>query len=270
MDVQSIVARPELSGTEWSVAVESLDGARIADVSSTRLLRTASVAKVFLLIDVADRIESGTLDPHLPLKRTPEARVMDSGIWQHLETDTLPLADVARLVGIASDNWATNVLLDLVGLDDVRRQSETYAPGGSRLLDRVRDQRGVGHPETLSVGCAADWVAIFAGIDGGKIVSPDVSSRVRHWLGGGLDLSMVASAFGLDPLSHLQPDRGFAVWNKTGTDAGVRADIGVVEGPSGAFAYAVVCNWDAESDGPRDSVLRAMRDIGGVLRSACA
>ena len=270
MDLESILARPELLGTDWSIAVDSVDGARIAEVSPTRLLRTASVAKVFLLIAVANRIESGTLDQRMPVSRTAEAHVKDSGIWQHLEIDALPLTDVARLVGMASDNWATNVLLDIVGLDEVRVQSDAYALLGSMLLDRVRDRRGIDHPETLSVGCAADWVAIFAGILRGKIVTPELSSRVRDWLSAGLDLSMVAGAFGLDPLSHLEPDRGFELWNKTGTDAGVRADVGVITGPRGTYIYAVICNWDVESDLPRDSVLRAMRDVGRELRSGCS
>ena len=49
------------------------------------------------------------------------------------------------------------------------------------------------------------------------------------WLGLGCDLSMVASAFNLDPLARTTMTRGFTLVNKTGTAAGVRADVGFVE-----------------------------------------
>jgi beta-lactamase class A len=79
---------------------------------------------------------------------------------------------------------------------------------------------------------------------------------------------MVASAFGLDPLAHAGgADRGITLWNKTGTDSGVRADVGAVRHGTGTVAYAVICNWRAEDRAdPRDQVLAAMRAIGDLLR----
>ena len=62
----------------------------------------------------------------------------------------------------------------------------------------------------------------------GDAVSTSVSSQVLGWLATGVDLSMVGAAFGLDPLAHAVPDRGISLHNKTGTDAGVRADVGLV------------------------------------------
>ena len=60
-----------------------------------------------------------------------------------------------------------------------------------------------------------------------------VSRRLRRWLSANTDLSMVASAFCLDPLAHFEPDRGIMLVNKTGTNAGVRADAGRVDGTRG-------------------------------------
>ncbi|RLV52388.1 serine hydrolase, partial [Aeromicrobium phragmitis] len=86
------------------------------------------------------------------------------------------------------------------------------------------------------------------------------------------DLSMVASAFGLDPLAHREADRSVRLANKTGTDAGVRADVGVVGGPDAAIAYAVLAQWDPDGGDRRDDVLSAMAAIGqwvsGRLRRA--
>ena len=53
------------------------------------------------------------------------------------------------------------------------------------------------------------------------------------------DLSIVASAFDLDPLSH----DGTTLRNKTGTDDGVRVDVSIVTGPVGTLSYAVLADW---------------------------
>jgi beta-lactamase class A len=79
---------------------------------------------------------------------------------------------------------------------------------------------------------------------------------------------MVGSAFGLDPLAHREADRGITLWNKTGTDAGVRADVGVVHGPRRALAYAVLAEWSPTADPAlRDRVLAVMGETGRGLRS---
>lgn len=269
MDLAPILQRPRLAATTWGVAVSALDGSAAYEQGAGALLRTASVAKLFLLVEVATRIEDGLLDPALLLHRDTVERVGDSGLWQHLTVPALPVADLARLVGTLSDNWATNALLQHVGIEAVLRRAAALAPGGSALLDRVRDVRGPDDPGTLSIGCAADWVAIMAGLARGEVVSAAVSHRVLDWLAGGADLSMVGGAFGLDPLAHVAPDRGLRLWSKTGTDTGVRADVGVVTGPRGGLAYAVICNWEGGEADPRDEVLAALRDLGAELRASC-
>ncbi len=75
-----------------------------------------------------------------------------------------------------------------------------------------------------------------------EVVDRDVSRTVLRWVGTNTDLSMVASAFDLDPLAPAEPDRGVRLVNKTGTISTVRADVGVVEGPAANTANAVLAS----------------------------
>lgn len=205
--------------------------------------RTASIGKLLLLLEVAQALEGGALRRDEPLDRRSVEPVADSGLWQHLDADVLPLHDVALLVASVSDNLATNVLLHRVGLP---------APRGTVALhDRVRDARGPEHPPTLSTGTAADLALLMT----------ELPEQVRAWLRTGTDLSMVASAFGLDPLAHDGDD----LVNKTGTDSTVRADVGLV----GGIAYAVLAEWDAGLD-LRHAVLAGMRLVGEAVRGRLA
>lgn len=96
-----------------------------------------------------------------------------------------------------------------------------------------------------------------------------MSRRVIAWLALDTDQSMVAGAAGLDPLAHTGRDRGIALWNKTGTQSGVRSDVGVIDGPDGAVAYALLAAWDAVArPQARDDVLATMRDVGAHLVEA--
>jgi beta-lactamase class A len=257
VELEGVLAPTVARGATWSVQVRREDGELVAEHEPERLLRTASVGKVYLLMRVAELIGAGELDPGELLDRNRGPAVADSGLWQHLDTQRLPVADAARLVGAVSDNWATNVLLDRVGIESL-----PVGPRGSALLDFVRDARGPGHPPTLSEGCAADWVDALLGLAGG--------SPVLDWIALGVDLSMVASAFGLDPLAHQEPDRGVRLWSKTGTSEGVRADVGLIDidgqGQARRTAYAAICNWPPDGDDLRDEVLAAMHGVGRAIR----
>lgn len=252
--------RLESAQVEWSIlAVETGSGEVIVESSPELLLPTASVAKLFLLHHLAELLDDDPSLGQLMLRKDGVAPVADSGLWQHLDASALTVADCARLVGAVSDNLATNVLLDHVGLDPVQAVAGRLAPGGSMLNDSVRDVRTPADPPVLSVGCAADWAAYF------RTPHPTVLS----WLAPSADLSMVSSAFGLDPLAHSQPSpTGLAdelqVWSKTGTDHGVRAEVGLLDVGGRQAAYAVICRFDGEVV----PVLTQMRAYGTLILDA--
>jgi beta-lactamase class A len=241
------------TGVSWGVCLrDAATGQVLAEHRPGAVLPTASVGKLLLLLEVA----GGGHDLDTPVRRGSVAPVADSGLWQHLRADALSVHDAAVLVAAVSDNLATNVLLRHVGLDAVDRLGERLGLVHTRLHDVVRDVRGPQHPPTLSSGTAGELSRLAVHVH-------DVR-QVREWLTAGADLSMVASAWGLDPLAHAGVDRGLRAWCKTGTDVGVRADVGVLAGPRRAVAYAVL------TDGPdarRDDVLAAMAEVGRAVRA---
>ncbi|MGH3351443.1 MAG: serine hydrolase [Nocardioides sp.] len=240
------------SQTDWSVlAVDTDSGEVLLESDPDLLLPTASVGKLFLLHHLAEMLDPDPSLGDLMLRKDGVAPVADSGLWQYLDAPALTVNDCARLVGAVSDNLATNVLLDHVGLAPVQAVAARLAAGGSMLNDSVRDVRRPEDPAMLSIGCAADWVAYF------RKPHPTVMS----WLAPATDLSMVSSAFGLDPLAHTAPEGELRVWTKTGTDDGVRAEVGLLEVGERRAAYAVICRFQGEA-GP---VLARMRAYGEQL-----
>lgn len=250
-------------GAQVSASVMDLDSGRVLVAIDERIvLPTASIGKILLLIEVSARLTERDASGYGILDKTPLDAVGDSGVWQHLQAPSLPVADLASLVGATSDNLATNVLLRQVGLNAVRTRTESLGLMRTALLDLVRDSRGPDDAPQLSVGSTAELMWLFAALARGEVVDALTSSRVLGWLSLNADLSMVASAFGLDPLSHRGVDHGLLLVNKTGTDEGVRAEAGVLRGPRAGVAYAVSVQFNDSGLPARLRVLDAMRTVG--------
>lgn len=249
--------------------VDTASGEVLFERHPDRMLRTASIGKVLLLQHVAALLADGTVDPGELLTRTDDDRVADSGIWQYLSIDRLPIVDLCTLVGMASDNLATNVLLRRFGVDDVAATARRLGLQRTALHDRVRDHRTDADPPTLSTGTAGELTALFTRLARQREAGEPVATQVFDWLAKGLDLSLVAAGWGLDPLAHHELDRGLSVRNKTGADVGVRAETGVLTGPARTVAYTVIANWtETDRSDRRAEVLRRMRRLGRRIEDA--
>lgn len=246
-------------------AVDLTTGRTILAIDDRIVLPTASIGKVLLLIEVSARMTAGEFSGYGILDKTARDAVGDSGLWRHLHVPSLPVADIAALVGSTSDNLATNVLLRHVGLSAVRARTESLGLARTALLDLVRDTRGPDDAPQLSVGSTAELSWLFGSLARGEVVDAATSQRVMGWLSLNCDLSMVASAFGLDPLSHRDTDHGLLLVNKTGTDPGVRSEAGALRGPSRSVAYSVSIQFEDRGLPSRLAVLEAMRTVGGDL-----
>lgn len=253
---------------DWSISVRDSAGHELARHHADRPMQIASVGKLLLLVEVARQCHEGTLSGTEHLSRDPELVVADSGIWQHLLVDALPIQDLCVLIASVSDNVATNVLLKRVGLPRIRDLCASLGLAHTALLDYIRDQRGPGVPATCATGSAAELSRLMSQLHRGELLSRSVSAHVNGWLAASVDLSMVASAFGLDPLSHASSDDGFCLRNKTGTDAGIRADVGTVGRIGVWFSYAVIANWDTSEPGRSDTALSVMNAIGRTIKDA--
>jgi beta-lactamase class A len=252
-----------LSGVDAPTNVDTLD----ADV----VLPTASIGKVFLLVTVVDALERGALDGREVLPVVDDDLVADSGLLQFLDGQALTVRDLCRFVGAVSDNLATNVLLRRVGLSEVTSTTARIGVVRSALHDLVRDRRGPEHVPFLSTGCASELGDVMRRLAAGDVIAPSVSAAVVEVLRLNTDLSMVASAFALDPLAHVDADVGVRMFNKTGTQDGTRADIGWVEpaGQGSGAAYAVVARF-TDAPAVRRTVLDAMRAVGEAIAAGVA
>jgi beta-lactamase class A len=263
--VASLKALDDLasSGAKVSVTVTDLDrGTAVLSGDDYVTLPVAGLGVVPLLIEVAAGFESGRLDPLEIIDRSSVDPVGVGGVWQHLKAPALPLSDLAVLTASTGDTLAANALLKRVGIPAVRARIESLGLQRSVLLDRFRDERGPDDAPHFALGSARELAQIFAALVNSQAVSAGVSAQVAEWLSLNHDLSLVASATGLDPFSHENDEHGLLFINKTGRDAGIRVEAGVLAGPRAGVAYALIVCFDDLSIMHRMRAHDAFRQLG--------
>jgi beta-lactamase class A len=251
------------SGAKVSVRINDLDrGTVVLSGDDYVTLPIGGLGIVPLLIEVAAQFEAGTLDPLEIIDRSTLERVEAGGVWQHLKAPALPLIDLAVLAAAGGDALAANALIGRVGLPAVRARIDQLGFARTALMDRFRDRRGPDDAPQVALGSARELAELFAALVNSEAVSPGVSAQVAEWLSLNQDLSLAASATGLDPFAHFNDEHGLLFIDKTGRDAGVRAEAGVLAGPRAGVSYALIVCFDDLSIAHRLRAHEAFRTLG--------
>jgi beta-lactamase class A len=251
------------SGARVAVRVDDLDrGTTVLAGDDNDTLPVGGVGIVPLLVEVAAGFEDGRLNPLEIIDRAGLDPVTVSGVWHQMKAPALPLIDLAVLAASTGDALAANALLARVGLPAVRARIEALGLQRSALLDRFRDRRGPDDAPQVALASARELSTLFSALVNSRAVDARVSAQVAEWLSLNTDLSLVASATGLDPFAHDNDDHGLLFVNKTGRDNGVRAEAGVLAGPRAGVSYALIVNFDDLSIAHRLRAHDAFRVLG--------
>lgn len=250
-------------GAEVSVHVRELDrGTIILGGDDFVTLPVGGLGVVPLLVEVAAQIETGALTGLEIIERGNAVLPEGPGLWSHLAAPALPLLDLAVLTAATGDVVAANLLIDHVGLLAVRRRTESLGLSSTALLDRFRRHRGPDDAPQVALSATRELATVFAALLNSAVVSPWVSTQVAEWLSLGQDLSLVGAATGLDPFAHEADRHGLLFVNKTGRADGVRAEAGVMSGPRGGVAYAIIVRFEDDTVSARLRVHDAFRQFG--------
>ncbi|MQA83940.1 MAG: serine hydrolase [Streptosporangiales bacterium] len=189
----------------------------------------ASTIKVPIMAAALTEVVAGRLglSDTIPLKET---RTGGTGVLDALgHLDRLSLADLLTLMVMVSDNAATNLVIETVGIAAVNAFCERAGLTSTRLRRLLMDYeaRARGLENTTS---ARDQATVLEGLANGTLLPPRLSAFAMEVL--------AAQQFN-DRLPALLPDDA-AVAHKTGELSGIRHDVGVLTTPQGRRAVVAV------------------------------
>jgi beta-lactamase class A len=212
----------------------------------------ASIIKVPILVALASDVDAGRLRWDQVVLLNPRDTAGGSGLLQHLSPLPYTLKDLALLMITISDNRATNLLIDLVGLDRIneffRRAGWRDTVLGRRMYDFQARAQGRDNLTT-----PRDMAALFLRLLRGDLVSPRTDA---------LALEILRAQKLHDKLPAWLPP-GVPTAHKTGEMPGIQNDAGILFLPSGPVIAAVFTNdlsADAEGRLAIQGIGRAIMD----------
>jgi beta-lactamase class A len=240
----------EAAGTVAVSALHLPTGTGLA-ILAEEVFPSASVIKVPILVELYARVEDGREDLSARVPLRDEDRVEGSGVLRELHAGMeLTVEDLARLMIVVSDNTATNMLIDRLGVDAVNARLEALGHEkmrlGRKMYDLAARDRGI---ENVCV--ASELVALLAAMERGAVVSPAASAAM---------LAIMKRQSNTNKIPRLLPP-GTTVANKTGEITGVSHDAGLIYAPSGPIALAVLTRGCRDRVAAEDAIGRIARTI---------
>ena len=203
---------------------------------------TASVIKVPVLVEVFHQVENGRLRLEDPIVMLEVDKRPGSGLLQYLSAPLqITVRDAAFLMIALSDNTATNLLVDKVGIRAVGVRMDSLGLPRTALHSKVFDRASSVAPDSsagwgLGVTTPNEMARLFAMIHRGETVSPEASREM---------LRMLRAQFYTDAIPRYLPP-GTSVAHKTGSINQARHDCGIVSSREPARDY-VFCAFTKEN-----------------------
>ena len=123
------------------LAFKDLTTGKTLFVNEREVFPQASSIKIAVLAEIFKQAEEGRLDLDAFLTVDDGNRVAGSGVLYFLGRPSLSLSvrDTAVLMVVLSDNTATNLLIDKVGMEAVNRRLDALGLGKTRLRRKMMD-----------------------------------------------------------------------------------------------------------------------------------
>ncbi|HEV3263365.1 MAG TPA: serine hydrolase [Gemmataceae bacterium] len=221
-----------------AIAVKHLGTGESYYLKADEPMPTASLIKLAVMVEVYQQAAEGKLNLADTVTLRDADKVTGSGILtDHFSAGaTFALRDAVRLMIAFSDNTATNLVLDRIGVAATARRMTAWHYPNTKIHHKVYkgDSTSVFPERTKRFGLgsttAREMVRLLEKLHRGKLVSAEACKAMLEHLKKCEDKDKFTR--------FLPPD--LVVAHKTGSVDGVRTDAGILYLPAGPVAVCVL------------------------------
>ncbi len=245
---------------------ENLKTGQSVSLDADRPVQTASVIKLTILFDAMEQVRHGTVRLEDPIVLRKEDQVGGSGVLQLFDTPvTLTLKDVLMLMITQSDNTATNLAIDKLGLKNINAETGALGLKNTWLYKKVftpatepmpSDQKDFGLGKTTPHEMATLLSHIYRCQFPGDLQRPQQADDALCTV----MLTMLQKQFYRDALprylDHENAEQADAsMGNKSGALDAVRNDVGLISTKQGPILISVFTynnadhSWSPDNEG---------------------
>jgi beta-lactamase class A len=221
-----------------AIAVKPLGGGESYSLNADEPMPTASLIKLAVMVEVYCQVHEGKarLSDVVSLKKSD--MVPGSGILtEHFSPGaTFTLRDAVRLMIVFSDNTATNLVLDHVGIKSVNARMESLKLPNTKIHAKVfrAATTSIDPERTKKYGLgsitAREAIALVELIHTGKLATPETCQEM---------LGHLKKCDDKDKFTRFLP-AGTVVAHKTGSVSDARTDVGILYLKTGPVALCVL------------------------------
>ena len=221
-----------------AIAVKHLRNGDSYYFHSDEPMPTASLIKLAVMIEAYQQAEEGKIRLNDPLTLQEKDKVPGSGVLtEHFSAGaTLSLRDAIRLMIAFSDNTATNLVLDKIGIGATAQRMKGWGYPNTRIHAKVfrGDTTSIAPERSKRFGLgsttAREMIGILENLEMGKLVSPRACKEM---------LEHLKKCNDQDKFTRFLPAET-VVAHKTGSVNSIRTDAGILYLPTGPLALCVL------------------------------
>jgi beta-lactamase class A len=220
-----------------ALAVKHLESGESYYLNADDVMPTASLIKVAVLVEAYLQADEGKVKLTDPVTLHAADKVPGSGILTYHFSDgaTFPLRDAVRLMVAYSDNTATNLVLDKIGITPVNSRMEAWGFPNTKINAKVfrGSTTSVAPERTKKYGLGSTTAREMAGL----MEEIQVGERCRPPLKQCI-LGHLRKNDDKDKFPRLLP--AGTVAHKDGSVNDARTDAGIIYTPGGPVAVCVL------------------------------
>ncbi|MCH8949146.1 MAG: serine hydrolase [Chloroflexi bacterium] len=232
----------DYSGTWTYALIDIASGERIG-CGQDEVMPTASLIKVPILVSLYQAVHEGKLALTDRTAYREEHRCLGSGVLERLTPGVeMCVRDAAVLMIIISDNSATNMVIDMMGLDYINEQLRRLGLEQTTIFQRLGEQAQGLDARTMSVSTAAEMTKLLALIARHEAVSPEASQDMLRILRRQDYRNELSRELPWNELNMLPDYKQNWVAEKGGAFLnGIRASGAIFHGARGHFVMSAFC-----------------------------
>lgn len=200
-----------------SVIVKDLKSDKwILKINENKIFQSASVIKIPIMVEALRQIEEGkySLDKKITIDNKDK---VDFSIITELDVEEYSILDLITLMIITSDNTATNVLIDIVGYDNINNLMANLGLKDSKLSRKMMDFQGIKEGRK-NLTTTADMANILEALYNTTFLNSQHSKLALNIMKRQTHRDLIPR--------HLDED--IVIAHKTGSLDGLNHDIGIV------------------------------------------
>jgi len=224
------------------VAIKDLTSGQEIVINGDEVFPQASAIKIHILAELYRQAEKGTLRLSDIVQIPASARVGGSGVLQELGASSVSMSyrDYAVLMIVLSDNTATNLLIDRLGMENVNGFLQSIGVKATKLQRVMMDLKAATEGRE-NIGTPKEVMMVLEKMYRGQLVSKTASA----------DMLSILRKPKEGPLRAGIPE-AIDLADKRGDVEGVKCDVGIVFLPGAPYAICVMTKLlQNETDGER-------------------